>query len=438
MDPNSNSAKSLNSKCSVCSMQCKYFYYRVKCCEACKHFFRRSIMLMKEYNCKNGKECDIEKVTIKAKCKRCRLNKCLAVGMDPRGVGITGKQIKQQLATATTSSSSSFSASSAEIGKEFSALATASSSGPPKKDSLKSTMVQKDLLGFITLKHLLEIEHKARQLRYSQKQIPEFFYEQCNSFEAIFARKANLLESANKFSIKPTGPPAAIILEKMYRVGPFGNMPSLMTLDLLSVFEIGKTLPFFGRLDTNDKIALCSNIAMALYVLSNCFYSVQQNCDVICTPSGVIPMNVFANSYYNKDPIAMEMGNKLLCKVVQPFSRLKLCTEEFVLVRAIIYSHMVSPGLSDYAQKLLLNEAEKFSALLMSVLQINYGPAAAALRYVELMGLIDFVFNMGAKHRQLLTYISNVLDPNFDRVMPPVLAKICTKGPVESHQLFPY
>ncbi|KAL3100009.1 hypothetical protein niasHS_001935 [Heterodera schachtii] len=361
--------------------------------------------------------------------------------MNPRGVGITGKQNKQQLETAATlsssSSSSSFSASSAEIGMELSAMTTASN-GSPKRHSLKSTMVQKDLLGFITLNHLLEIEHKARQLRYSQKQIPESFYEQCNSFEAIFARKANLLESANKFSTKPTEPSASIILEKIYRVGPFGNMPSLMTLDLLSVFEIGKTLPFFGRLDTNDKIALCSNIAMALYVLSNCFYSVQQNCDVICTPSGVIPMHVFANSYYNKDPIAMEMGNKLLCKVVQPFSRFKLSVEEFVLVRAIIYSHMVSPGLSDQAQKLLLNEAEKFSAILMSVLQINYAPAAAALRYVELMGLIDFVFNTGAKHRQLLTYISNVLDPNFDRVMPPVLAKICTKGPVESHQLFPY
>ncbi|KAL3119859.1 hypothetical protein niasHT_005919 [Heterodera trifolii] len=134
----------------------------------------------------------------------------------------------------------------------------------------------------------------------------------------------------------------------------------------------------------------------------------------------------------------MGLCDKVLCKSVPPFVRLKLSNEEFVLIRAIIYSHMVSPGLSDRAQKLLYCEAEKYAALLMRVVQTNYGPAAGALRYVELMGLIECLFNMGAKYRQMLTYISNVLDPNFDKVFPPVLAKICTKGPVESHQLFPY
>ncbi|KAL3121269.1 hypothetical protein niasHT_008251 [Heterodera trifolii] len=104
----------------------------------------------------------------------------------------------------------------------------------------------------------------------------------------------------------------------------------------------------------------------------------------------------------------------------------------------IINKILLSLGLSDQAQKLLCCEAEKYSALLMNVLQTNYGPAAGALRYVELLGLIECLFNAGAKHRQLFTYISNVLDPNFDKVFPPVLAKICTKGPVESHQLFPY
>ncbi|KAL3104288.1 hypothetical protein niasHS_000058 [Heterodera schachtii] len=111
----------------------------------------------------------------------------------------------------------------------------------------------------------------------------------------------------------------------------------------------------------------------------------------------------------------MGMGEKLFCNAVQPFVRLKLSNEEFVLIRAIIYSHMVSPGLSDQAQKLLYFEAEKYSALLMSFLQTNYGPAAGAIRYVELMGLIECLFNTGAKHRQLNTYVSNVLDPNFDK-----------------------
>ncbi|KAL3073252.1 hypothetical protein niasHT_031200 [Heterodera trifolii] len=113
-----------------------------------------------------------------------------------------------------------------------------------------------------------------------------------------------------------------------------------MVMDLLCVFEIGKTFSFFEQLDINDKIALCSNIAMPLYVLCNGFYSVQQNCDVFCVPNGLMLITTFANSYFNQDPVAMRMGDKLLCKAMEPFVRLKLSTEEFVLIRAIIYSHM--------------------------------------------------------------------------------------------------
>ncbi|KAL3088431.1 hypothetical protein niasHS_009882 [Heterodera schachtii] len=287
------------------------------------------------------------------------------------------------------------------------------------------------------LKHLLDIEQKVRRIRYSPTPIPESFYEQCDSFVSIFARKLNLLEMSDKFSTKPLQPPTPMFFEKLLQFGPFFLRPVHMVMDLLCVFEIGKTFSFFEQLDPNDKIALCSNIAMPLYVLCIGFYSVQQNCDVFCTPNGLMLITTFANSYFNQDSVAMRMGDKLLCKAMEPFVRLKLSTEEFVLIRAIIYSHMVTPGLSDQAQKMLFVEAEKYSSLLMRLLQINYGPPAGALRYVELMGLIEFLFNMGAKQRQLLTYIS-VLTKNFDRVFPPVLAKICTKGPVESHQLLPY
>ncbi|KAL3112609.1 hypothetical protein niasHT_017976 [Heterodera trifolii] len=284
----------------------------------------------------------------------------------------------------------------------------------------------------------MEIEQKMRRIRISNTPIPESFYEQCDSFESIFARKLNLLEIADKFSSKPAQLPPPIFFEKTHQFGPFFFRPVHMAMDLLCIFEIGKTFSFFEQLDINDKIALCSNIAMPLFVLSNGFYSVEQNCDVLCTPAGLMPIHFFAKSYFNQDSVAMSMAHKLLCKAMEPFVRLKLSTEEFVLIRAIIYSHMVSPGLSDHAQKMLFNEAEKYSSLLMRLLQINYGPAPGALRYVELMGLIEGLFNKGAQHRQLITYVSNVLSKNFDRVFPPVLAKICTIGPVESHQLLPY
>ncbi|KAL3101755.1 hypothetical protein niasHT_026746 [Heterodera trifolii] len=415
MKPNSG-----NSKCAVCNCPCQYFYYRVKCCESCKHFFRRTISMMKEYKCKNGGECkDL------SSCKRCRLYKCLTVGMNPQGVCPTKLNCEQTMAFE-------------EQMKEH----------PRKNAVLNSAPEQKELMNFIMLQNLLQIEEKVRRIRYSQTPIPELFYTQCDTFESIFSRKLNLIELSNKFSTKTVQAVPAIYLEKARQFGPFCVRPAPMVMDLLCVFEIVKTFPFFDQLENNDKIALCSNIAMPLYVLCNSFYSVQQKCDVLCTPNGLMPIKIAENSFYKEDSVVMRMGYKLFCNAIQPFLRLKLSNEEFVLIRAIIYSHMVSPGLSDQAQKLLRSEAEKYAALLMSVVQVQllffkhlFGVRsffAGALRYMELMGLIEWLFNTGVKYRQMLTYVSNVLDPNFDKVFPPVLAKICTKGPVESHQLFPY
>ncbi|KAL3118866.1 hypothetical protein niasHT_008213 [Heterodera trifolii] len=293
---------------------------------------------------------------------------------------------------------------------------------------------QKQLLDLVMLKHLLGVEQKVCRIRNSRTPVPELFYDKCDSFESIFERKLNLLDRSSRYSIEPPNAPPAALFEKIRQLGPFFVKPPYFCLDLLFVFEIAKTFPSFGQLSINDKIALCSNIAMPLFAFSRGFYSVQQNCDVICNPCGVKAINTVTDSCFSQDAVAMKMGDNILCKAVQPFSRLKLSTEEFVLVRAIIYSHM---GLSDHGQKLLFTEAEKYASLLMRNLQMNYGPAPGALRYVELMGLIEGIFNTGVKYRRLLTYYSIMLDRKFDKVFPPVFAQISTKGPVESHQLFP-
>ena len=61
---------------------------------------------------------------------------------------------------------------------------------------------------------------------------------------------------------------------------------------------------------------------------------------------------------------------KLFVDSMEPFNRLQLSKEEFVLLRAIIFSHFVSTGLSQYGRQLLLTEAEKYSDILMKMLQV--------------------------------------------------------------------
>ncbi|KAL3111093.1 hypothetical protein niasHT_013123 [Heterodera trifolii] len=351
--------------------------------------------------------------------------------MNSLRVSIKSKRVSGQAAPGKSSNLE-------EIGADLSAITTVNNA-LPKWAVPNSPLVQQNFAGFVLMKHLLEVERKVRRIRDSQTHVPSFFFDQCDSFEAIFRRKPNLIERANEFSPKLPSPlDPAKFAEIVRQKGAFFVLPGHLALDLLLVFEIARTFSFFERLDISDKIALCSDIASPLLMLSNGFYSAQQNSDIFSVPNGWAPITLFKNAYYKDDPIVAKMSDKVLCKASLPFIRLKLNTEEFVLLRAIIFAHMVSPGLSDQAQKLLLSEAEKYSSLLMNIVQINYGAAAGALRYVELMGLINFAFISGTKHRHFLTYISSVLDPNFDRVMPPVLAKICTEGPVELHRLLPY
>nr|CAD2187779.1 unnamed protein product [Meloidogyne enterolobii] len=68
------------TKCCVCGYICSgYVYYNVVCCDGCKHFFRRCCNAKELYKCKNGGNCNVMNVGIK--CKSCRFDKCVLVGM---------------------------------------------------------------------------------------------------------------------------------------------------------------------------------------------------------------------------------------------------------------------------------------------------------------------------------------------------------------------
>ncbi|KAL3119843.1 hypothetical protein niasHT_005903 [Heterodera trifolii] len=145
---------------------------------------------MKEYICINGGECEAEKDL--ASCKRCRLYKCLTVGINPQGIRSSKLNGEQRM---------EFVERMKEHPKKSAVLnSVIRRDGEGQNSNSKidfKAPEQKELINLIVLKNLLQIEQKVHRIRYSETPIPESFYTQCDTFESIFSRKLNLIELVN-------------------------------------------------------------------------------------------------------------------------------------------------------------------------------------------------------------------------------------------------
>lgn len=71
---------SLQKICLVCGDKALGYNFNAISCESCKAFFRRNALTIKEFKCPFTNNCEITVVTRRF-CQKCRLVKCLSVGM---------------------------------------------------------------------------------------------------------------------------------------------------------------------------------------------------------------------------------------------------------------------------------------------------------------------------------------------------------------------
>ena len=76
--------KTLWGDCLVCGDRASGKHYGIVACEGCKGFFKRSIRKNLHYSCQGNGACPINKVH-RNRCQRCRLKKCLTMGMKREG-----------------------------------------------------------------------------------------------------------------------------------------------------------------------------------------------------------------------------------------------------------------------------------------------------------------------------------------------------------------
>ncbi|XP_048584428.1 uncharacterized protein LOC5511487 isoform X2 [Nematostella vectensis] len=94
--------------CLVCNDRASGRHYGVMTCEGCKGFFKRSVRRNMVYHCMFRETCIVDKV-LRNRCQKCRMDKCLAVGMQKSAVQYERRPLSCSTRTSTLSSSSSHS-----------------------------------------------------------------------------------------------------------------------------------------------------------------------------------------------------------------------------------------------------------------------------------------------------------------------------------------
>nr|CAD2169628.1 unnamed protein product [Meloidogyne enterolobii] len=351
--------------CSICErIASGYLFYGVICCYSCKHFFNRCITSQNKYKCENDGNCNLSpNINV---CKSCRFDKCILKGMYIQTT--KGREPEEVVEIQTMIQNKR--RELASKGKYVQGKSNNCAVEETNFVDLQKSLIAKQNTQLID--YLLTIEQHACRIRDSPVGIQDLHYNSSlSSLATLLMRKENLIAMKPEYVIGKQNFPEPVFNPNK---GIFSSLPKPMTDLLLIIVDTARTMPFFDKLDLADKICLITTIALPLKVFHSAYYSSRKKSEIVVLPNQALVRNAFKANIYKEDATINKFKKKLFVDSMGPFNRLQLSKEEFVLLRAIIFSHFVSTGLSQHGRQLLLTEAENYSDILMKMLQKRYGP----------------------------------------------------------------
>uniref|UniRef100_A0A915A995 NR LBD domain-containing protein n=2 Tax=Parascaris univalens TaxID=6257 RepID=A0A915A995_PARUN len=349
--------------CMVCAGRASGHHYDVASCNGCKAFFRRSYISGKRYKCKMSRKCSITEGK-RTLCRACRYNKCVEVGMRP--------ELMQFPSDVTSGQSVHVGAPKSPQHSETFAIQPASSNSLRFDESEYGAIIGT----------LVYNETKCNFLRHST------FDPTCttSSLTDLINAPSELgnLHTYQLIRNWPKQQPPSLDYHGQQQFLEYSTSKLWILCDYVLNVEFAKTLTFFQRLSFNDKMWVRPPFSKRKRAKSQSSFYVR--------PA----------SYFRPLPVEVMMR----CRGVESLIRSKIDKCEYVLLKAMVFTHYPSEGMSVEGRTLLEKEREKIAKVLFSYTNARYGATAGSCRFATLVALVGTFFQLADKHRQFHTLLT--------------------------------
>uniref|UniRef100_A0A1I7T6J5 Nuclear Hormone Receptor family n=2 Tax=Caenorhabditis tropicalis TaxID=1561998 RepID=A0A1I7T6J5_9PELO len=357
------------TECLICGLKANGYHYDVASCNGCKTFFRRTLLSEKSFECKLSKDCfDLTKRKKPLKCRACRHQKCIEVGMNPLAMEVDERE----------ASSSNFKKLTKRIKEEES---------DEECQVIEVVRKQKEIV-----KSVNSLENRLQNiidgLVYLEAKVEQFRKCSYNPRWTEFGGLEHLLQTECRISYADRyGPMNGWPLQSHQVIPPpengqkfFGpnhhpDRKHWFFYNLMTTVEYAKTFMFFHRLNSRDKLILTRYVSLACMNLHVSYSSMVKHFEVPVQPDGT------------QSPFRDDEHYSAMVMSVAPLIRCQIQSIEYLLLKAICLCNPAVPDLSTNAQEIISKEREKYADALFDHCLRNRpeGPA----HFAQLVQIVD-------------------------------------------------
>ncbi|KAI1702350.1 ligand-binding domain of nuclear hormone receptor domain-containing protein [Ditylenchus destructor] len=390
--------------CLVCGQHTNSRHYDVPSCNGCKSFFNRSLVASKTYACKLNGMCT-------------RMHGKLVIGNITMTQGVV--LFRMNLRAIKFSASVDVAKLSEKVANRRRYLSQKYGERCPVLIG-KTGLVFEETIEDKIIQSLVYVELKIRKIRESSRWLSDFVMFR-SIRELLESTHENVLAHANQYPKDLKWP---LSIDEAIRIEASEGRPRWLMLDIFLCIEMARTMAAFLQLDYNDQEALLKQAILANALLLQAFYSWQMKSETFTMPNGCLPTVDFdsesevsfgipkwliAKLSKNYRGRIADRTQLISCRTMAAMLRIQMTMEEFVLLKAVIYSHSAIHGLSERGRVLLEKESIRYSKTLMKHLQSRMGAEPGAKKYAEIISFVGCLFNGAQQIREIHVYIESVL-----------------------------